>query len=648
MTDIWSFLLQTLTASGVAVLLILIKALFKDKLPPKWHFTVWGVLGIIILFPAGLFGRYTLVNWQVPIEVLKGIAGEYGFSKVKFPVPVVTSMPETVAEWIFALYVIGVVISLLWYAVSYVGLRMVLAGGRPATGRITERVSRIAAEVKVKPCRTVAVRGLPGAFVCGVFRPVLAVPADGEVDDKVLLHELLHLKYRDTLWSTLICILRCIHWCNPLIVYCAGRAVNDMESRCDQLVLERLEGEDRREYGRILLSMVNERFAKTPGTTCLSNGGKNIKERIEAIARFKKYPVGMGLVSKCVLAVLTLSLVVGVQASYREYDAEEWLSVASARSTYCTTPDGAFDTYAKAVLTQNGFYRLMCAPVSEQKTVTEEVRGNEKKGIFPNWNSGLDEMPYASEGYYVYNLKETREDVYEGLLVLRVAYIPDVIPEMHTYYLAVQNIRAEREGDRWVTFPLDDFSVVETHNEYYEWGCDELPGVRYTGIAGDFEINVTLQTNCTMESAKQDESDIISLLSGPVYYDTLPRPDAEFTKGVVRPTCGVVHAGNEEERKLIETIGISLAADYQEDDVPAEPESIEKTGISYSANGSRIRCTTKTEPGWGPYIEFIRGGYGTNLPKRDMILPERYVADLYVNGELVGRVDLYPEGGDAE
>ena len=135
MTDIWSFLLQTLTASGVAVLLILIKALFKDKLPPKWHFTVWGVLGIIILFPAGLFGRYTLVNWQVPIEVLKGIAGEYGFSKVKFPVPVVTSMPETVAEWIFALYVIGVVISLLWYAVSYVGLRMVLAGGRPATGR---------------------------------------------------------------------------------------------------------------------------------------------------------------------------------------------------------------------------------------------------------------------------------------------------------------------------------------------------------------------------------------------------------------------------------------------------------------------------------------------------------------------------------
>ena len=48
MVDLWGFLLQTLTASGVAVLLLLVKALFKDKLPPKWHFAVWGVLGIIL------------------------------------------------------------------------------------------------------------------------------------------------------------------------------------------------------------------------------------------------------------------------------------------------------------------------------------------------------------------------------------------------------------------------------------------------------------------------------------------------------------------------------------------------------------------------------------------------------------------------
>ena len=86
-----------------------------------------------------------------------------------------------------------------------------------------------------------------------------------------ILHELFHLKNKDTFWSIMICFLRCLHWCNPLINYCANLAINDMESRCDQFVLEQLEGEERRDYGLILLSMSNERFAKTSGSTCINN-----------------------------------------------------------------------------------------------------------------------------------------------------------------------------------------------------------------------------------------------------------------------------------------------------------------------------------------------------------------------------------------
>ena len=48
MRDIWSFLLQTMTASGVAVLLLLLKAVFRDKLPPRWQFAAWGVLALFL------------------------------------------------------------------------------------------------------------------------------------------------------------------------------------------------------------------------------------------------------------------------------------------------------------------------------------------------------------------------------------------------------------------------------------------------------------------------------------------------------------------------------------------------------------------------------------------------------------------------
>ena len=98
MYDLWGFLLQTLTASGVALLLLAIKALFKDKLPPKWQFAVWGVLGVILLIPAGWNGRYTLIHWQVVVELIKGAVGDYSFSQVYFPIPMLTGIPTTVIE----------------------------------------------------------------------------------------------------------------------------------------------------------------------------------------------------------------------------------------------------------------------------------------------------------------------------------------------------------------------------------------------------------------------------------------------------------------------------------------------------------------------------------------------------------------------
>ena len=115
-----------------------------------------------------------------------------------------------------------------------------------------------------------------------------------------------------------------------------------MESLCDQRVLEELEGEERRAYGKILLSMTDEKYARAPGTTSISNGGKNIKRRIEAIARFKKYPRGMALVSVCALVVLAAPIFAGSETSGygTDYpnlsDYRSKVMMAEARMNGCT------------------------------------------------------------------------------------------------------------------------------------------------------------------------------------------------------------------------------------------------------------------------------------------------------------------------
>ena len=508
MKDIWSFLLQTLTVSGVAVLLLAVKAMFRDKLSPRWQFSVWGILAVMLLIPAGLGGRYVLVNWPFFVENMRStFTGEFGaLATVTAPVPLPSLAPlRSVEDWLFFLYVAGAALFLLRYIVSYICLRAALHRGSPADGG---PIQAVAERYGLPTCPAVEIEGLPSAFICGVFRPILALPAGEEVDEKVLLHELLHLKYRDAAWGLVIGFFRCIHWCNPLLWLCADLAGNDLESLCAQRVLERLEGEERRDYGRILLSMADEKYARAPGTSSMANGGENIRRRIEAIARFKRYPKDMGLVSVCVILVLAAPLLAGQRASaaykYPFVYYEQPQIMAAARTTYCTTYAGAFDTYAKAVLKEYIPYRAMCAPLSEQNELAAAYRREAENRTWGWDDAGLPRETDMSEGYYIYDLTEKEEDVWEGWLAVTLMGPP----EGETWsgrtserWMAVQPLRAEKEGDRWVIIPLDGFQAVQ--GDRRGGGNLGLPAKEYTASAGDFTLLMRWQTSSTVQSYDQ-------------------------------------------------------------------------------------------------------------------------------------------------
>lgn len=654
MFDIWSFMLQTLTVSGVAALILVIKALFKDKLSPKWQFAVWSVLGIIMILPAGMFGRYTLFRWQLIVELVKSWFGVYSFTKVLFPIPIIQSIPQTIAEWIFAVYVLGILVFIVKYLVSYFKLRRVLKLGDVPNDEKLARIFEIASEQGIKVGKVIEVSGLPSAFVCGVFRPILVIPAENELNEKIVLHELFHLKNKDTLWSVIICALRCLHWCNPLIVYCANRAINDMESRCDQYVLEHLEGEERREYGHILLSMANDRFSKTPGSTCINNGGKNIRARIENIARFKKYPQGMGLVSICVIILLAFPLVIGAQATnIREFNDSVRLTLASARSIPCTTPAGAFDTYGKAVLERNGYYRAMCAPEGMQEAILQEMLEKDDNGIFPLWDPGIEEWANKQEGFYIYNLKHIDDDTYEGLFVIELNYPPNGKPaEINMSYLAVQNLRIEKENGRWVAIPLEDFRHVETISQSLSWGCLGLPGMTYAGETNDWRIETTYQTIHTIDLRVTAQHEL-SFLSGS-YSDTTPNPNAEFSMAARSQTTKCIYLGSEAKKDSFTQIALSIAPVYNGEKRPVNlrdpsAELSKPIGdmMSGGSNTGEQWASKKLNSGWNSTIT-MDGGGGSTDPTKDVEHPEYFVADLYLNNEKVANLDLTLQKGEAE
>ena len=130
------------------------------------------------------------------------------------------------------------------------------------------------------------VEGLPTAFVMGL-PPCIYLPADLTEEEReyVLCHERIHIKRHDMRMKQGAFVILCLHWFNPL-VWLAFRCMEaDMESSCDEKVLEKMGTDIKKGYSLSLVRLsAEERWFGTP----LAFGEKPIKTRVKHILQYKK------------------------------------------------------------------------------------------------------------------------------------------------------------------------------------------------------------------------------------------------------------------------------------------------------------------------------------------------------------------------
>lgn len=543
MDNLWSVLAQTLALSVTAAVLLAAKRLFLDKLSPRWQYGVWAILALRALLPAGLLGR-TLVpggrvvleaaRLQVELPLSSVLTDPYGVTEVLAPVPLFPRglpVPGSITDVFFYVYAAGVLLLALWFFRSYTRLRAAIRRGLSPAPEVLAQVEGVAARYGLKaPRRVVVLPGLESAFVCGPLRPVLALP-DRPVDDKVLLHELLHLRHGDVWAGVGVCALRCLHWCNPLIWYCCDRIQNDCEALCDQRVLERLEGEERRAYGVILLSMADGRYARAPGTSSMANGGRNIKARIQAIARFRRYPAGMALASGCVAVVLALTCLGGTGGAVEVPGGTDRgaLALAQAQLNRPTTVAGALDTYAKALLSDSPLYYAMVLPEEGREAVWKDT-------LVPYQEVELEDSPFWTLGFHwhrpawqaewsVMNLLPDGAEGYTGTLFF------SPLSEDNTYGIVYQQVAVRPDGDFWTVEPLGDLTVRPDPNQEGIYLCpsSEAPYTTYVAETVTLHVEVDVQLQLNVNNAIFSTSTDLPAWASTYQLDPVPHPDASFT-----------------------------------------------------------------------------------------------------------------------
>lgn len=185
----------------------------------------------------------------------------------------------------------------------------------------------------VSPC-------VPSPCLVGAMRPRILLP-ESLVDDRsnsetirfVLLHEMSHLKSGDVWLSWLWAITLGVHWFNPLFWLFDRWMKLDVESACDDRVLEFLERnsvEKERSEQNYAASLLHVMQILNPSPTAYATGScavietpSNLERRIETMKSYKKNNVRRTLIGILILLFLAGLTLTGYAEKPKPISAEK-------------------------------------------------------------------------------------------------------------------------------------------------------------------------------------------------------------------------------------------------------------------------------------------------------------------------------------
>ena len=326
-----TLLSMTVSASVVIAVIIVIRSLFVHRLPKRLFVILWTAAALGMLVPFSVSVNIPHENTQPENTVVR----EFTPSESSEPDSETSCAldRELILEIVWAG---GVVLSTGIIAALHLRSRRELSMALPFDdARISSRIS--AAKLRRKITVKVSDR-VVSPLTYGVINPVIilpkSLPADSEEMRFALAHELVHIRRFDVLLKVVLTAAACVHWFNPLAWAMLSLAGRDIELSCDEAVLEQL-GCKREDYAMALIRLEERRSISTGAAF----GRNAVRERIEAIMKFKKTTLAGIIVSACFVAGTTTAFA----AVNSENSTKEAVSAVEQEAVYNTNRDGIDD-----------------------------------------------------------------------------------------------------------------------------------------------------------------------------------------------------------------------------------------------------------------------------------------------------------------
>ena len=327
---------EVLTVSALIVVVLLVRAIFKNRVPKRMLYALWLVVLLKLCLPGTLVSLPVLPaenaaapaqSAERPVQTAPVIQRPaQTVTKPQTPAQQPVSPVQETAKPAAKPLTTAQILQIAWFSGSAL-LGLWLFG---AWAVFTIRLHR--------DRRFLGKRGGTCIYVSGAVKsPCLAglIPAvyltedvlQADEAELILRHELTHLRHLDFLWSLCRTAAVTVYWWNPFIWLAAICSKRDAELACDEAVAAKLPESKRLAYARAILAQAPRK------TAALSLAGPPVKERILFLTKKQR--------TSAICIVLALALTVSATGC-------SFAELTRQKAGEITMPDHAADSSANA------------------------------------------------------------------------------------------------------------------------------------------------------------------------------------------------------------------------------------------------------------------------------------------------------------
>lgn len=471
----------SLMGSVTALLILLVKVIFKYKLSPKWHYYIWLLLVLRLMFPLtpsspiSIFNAFSNssfiasnniinpnINFSNTIMEQKStlnmeqnnasiadsqLYNEHSSSNKhigadsKSNSPLSSKGEHTIPNNYFnfsTLAFIWVIFSLMlitYFLVCYITFIYKINNKNICLDKTTmDNLEHCKKNLNFKSNVSIIMDNRATTpMAIGILKKRILISEDifnslsPEEKRYIFYHEVNHLKNKDIIFNWVTTLLLCVHWFNPIIWYCFKRMRADCEIHCDTLTLKCLSSSERTNYGNTILKLANciSSPISIPGTTSMIKKSE-IKRRIIMITKYKK----ASLIGSITAVILTLGISCTSLTNSKNVPLSTFKGSAIENSANQSTSNNTLSS-SNNEIDNNSSLTINNSKSSEKSTVTSS---NSTPGSSStNINNNTNDIPAITDEQ-ILELLSNGDTSIRGIEKIKVKYnYPEIKMNDHFY-----------------------------------------------------------------------------------------------------------------------------------------------------------------------------------------------------------------------